>query len=290
MAMKPCRKPPEQRKQGRNHRWRHLFNEDIISMPDKWEYPWYAAWDLSFHSVAIARADPDFSKAQLSLFLREWYMHPNGQLPAYEWAFDDVNPPVHAWASWRVFKIDQKIKGKPDFRFPRACLSQTPDELHMVGEPQGLGRRKRFRRWVPGPRQHRHLRSKCAASVWMASRAIGWLELDGDVLPEHAQNRAATRELSIPLTKTLPVSFLSIFSTSLMRSIITGDPVCGMKKTASTTIACVLSDGKPHFASRSVSVGLVPLFAYRYSRNTARSTAIQASKNACNGSSIIAKI
>jgi hypothetical protein len=110
-------KPPEQRKQGRNHRWRHLFNEDIISMPDKWEYPWYAAWDLSFHCVAIARADPDFSKAQLSLFLREWYMHPNGQLPAYEWAFGDVNPPVHAWASWRVFKIDQKIKGKPDFAF-----------------------------------------------------------------------------------------------------------------------------------------------------------------------------
>ncbi|MGI8959226.1 MAG: MGH1-like glycoside hydrolase domain-containing protein [Bryobacteraceae bacterium] len=109
--------PSQQRKQGRDHRWRHLFNEDVISMPDKWEYPWYAAWDLSFHAVAIARADPDFSKAQLSLFLREWYMHPNGQLPAYEWAFDDVNPPVHAWASWRVFKIDQKIKGKPDYAF-----------------------------------------------------------------------------------------------------------------------------------------------------------------------------
>lgn len=110
-------KPPEQRKEGRNHRWRHLFNDDVISMPDKWEYPWYAAWDLSFHAVALARADPDFSKAQLSLFLREWYMHPNGQLPAYEWSFDDVNPPVHAWASWRVFKIDQRMKGKPDFQF-----------------------------------------------------------------------------------------------------------------------------------------------------------------------------
>ncbi len=110
-------KPPEQRKWGRNHKWKHLFNEDVISMPDKWEYPWYAAWDLSFHTVAIAPADPDFSKAQLSLFLREWYMHPNGQLPAYEWALGDVNPPVHAWASWRVFKIDQRIKGKPDFAF-----------------------------------------------------------------------------------------------------------------------------------------------------------------------------
>ncbi len=110
-------KPPDQRKWGRNHKWENLFNEDVISMPDKWEYPWYAAWDLAFHTVAIAPADPDFAKAQLSLFLREWYMHPNGQLPAYEWELGDVNPPVHAWASWRVFKIDQKIKGKPDFAF-----------------------------------------------------------------------------------------------------------------------------------------------------------------------------
>ncbi|MGA8027033.1 MAG: glucosidase [Bryobacteraceae bacterium] len=110
-------KPPEQRKEGRNHRWIHLFNADVISMPDNWEYPWYAAWDLAFHTVAIAPADPDFSKAQLSLFVREWYMHPNGELPAYEWGFDDVNPPVHAWAAWRVFQIDQRIKGKPDFAF-----------------------------------------------------------------------------------------------------------------------------------------------------------------------------
>ena len=110
-------KPPAQRLTGRDSNWRHLFNEDVISMPDKWEYPWYAAWDLAFHAVAISPADPDFAKSQLSLFVREWYMHPNGQLPAYEWAFSDVNPPVHAWAAWRVFKIDQRIKGKPDLDF-----------------------------------------------------------------------------------------------------------------------------------------------------------------------------
>jgi hypothetical protein len=110
-------KPPESRKSGRNHNWIHLFNEDIISMPDKWEYPWYAAWDLAFHAVAIAPADPDFAKDQIELFLREWYMHPNGQIPAYEWSFSDVNPPVHAWACWRVFKIDQRIKGKSDYGF-----------------------------------------------------------------------------------------------------------------------------------------------------------------------------
>jgi len=109
--------PPPERKHGRNSKWVQLFNEDVISMPDKWEYPWYAAWDLAFHMVAMAPADPDFCKAQLSLFLREWYMHPNGQLPAYEWSFSDVNPPVHSWACYRVFQIDAKQKGKPDFGF-----------------------------------------------------------------------------------------------------------------------------------------------------------------------------
>jgi hypothetical protein len=109
--------PPDERKSGRDSEWRHLFNEDIISMPDKWEYPWYAAWDLAFHTVAIAPADPDFSKTQLTLLLREWYMHPNGQVPAYEWAFGDVNPPVQAWAALRVFQIDRRIKGRPDYPF-----------------------------------------------------------------------------------------------------------------------------------------------------------------------------
>ena len=109
--------PPSQRKHGRNTEWRHLFNEDIISMPDKWEYPWYAAWDSAFHMIPFALIDPDFAKKQLSLFLREWYMHPNGQIPAYEWAFSDVNPPVHAWACWRVYKIDAKLTGKPDTAF-----------------------------------------------------------------------------------------------------------------------------------------------------------------------------
>ena len=98
--------PPAQRTSGRNSDWRHLNNHDVISMPDPWEYPWYAAWDLAFHCVAIAHVDPEFAKRQLVLMLREWYMHPNGQIPAYEWAFGDVNPPVHAWAALRVFDID----------------------------------------------------------------------------------------------------------------------------------------------------------------------------------------
>ena len=96
--------PPPQRANGRNHDWTHLYNRDVISMPDKWEYPWFAAWDLAFHMLPFAGVDPAFAKEQLQLFLREWYMHPSGQLPAYEWAFGDVNPPVHAWACWRVYK------------------------------------------------------------------------------------------------------------------------------------------------------------------------------------------
>jgi hypothetical protein len=109
--------PPPERRLGRNAQWTHLYNADVISMPDKWEYPWYAAWDLAFHCVPLALVDAAFAKEQLVLMLREWYMHPNGQLPAYEWAFGDVNPPVHAWAAWRVYKIDQRRNGVGDRTF-----------------------------------------------------------------------------------------------------------------------------------------------------------------------------
>ncbi len=109
--------PPRERLNGRNREWTHLFNADVISMPDAWEYPWYAAWDLAFHCIPLALVDPTFAKEQLLLMLREWYMHPNGQLPAYEWSFSDVNPPVHAWAAWRVYKIDKKRCGEGDRRF-----------------------------------------------------------------------------------------------------------------------------------------------------------------------------
>jgi hypothetical protein len=109
--------PPAGRRGGRNSQWTHLYNADVISMPDKWEYPWYAAWDLAFHCVPLALIDSEFAKQQLLLMTREWYMHPNGQLPAYEWAFGDVNPPVHAWAAWRVYKIEKKRRGVGDRTF-----------------------------------------------------------------------------------------------------------------------------------------------------------------------------
>jgi hypothetical protein len=109
--------PPAARLTGRNHEWTHLYNSDVISMPDKWEYPWYASWDLAFHTLPLALVDSEFAKSQLILMLREWYMHPSGQLPAYEWNFSEVNPPVHAWAAWRVYKIEAKRRGAPDRAF-----------------------------------------------------------------------------------------------------------------------------------------------------------------------------
>jgi hypothetical protein len=116
--------PPVERKHGRNREWSHLNNADIISMPDKWEYPWYAAWDLAFHCIPLAMVDAEFAKSQLVLLTREWYMHPNGQLPAYEWAFGDVNPPVHAWATWRVFQMDRKQR--------RAVNPDDPGDLAFL--------------------------------------------------------------------------------------------------------------------------------------------------------------
>jgi hypothetical protein len=109
--------PPESRKLGRNAEWTHLNNLDVLSMPDKWEYPWYAAWDLAFHTVSIALVDPEWAKRQLLLLLREWYMHPNGQIPAYEWELGDVNPPVHAWAAWQVYQLTRDATGQADTGF-----------------------------------------------------------------------------------------------------------------------------------------------------------------------------
>jgi hypothetical protein len=118
--------PPERAGRLRNSDWRHLFARDVISMPDKWEYPWFASWDLAFHMIPFARVDPEFAKGQLNLLLREWYMHPNGQIPAYEWNFSDVNPPVHAWAAWRVYKMSAP-RGKRD----RVFLARVFQKLLM---------------------------------------------------------------------------------------------------------------------------------------------------------------
>jgi hypothetical protein len=171
-------KPPEGRKAGRNADWGHLFARDVISMPDTWEYPWFAAWDLAFHVVALARVDPEFAKGQLVLLLREWYMHPNGQIPAYEFAFGDVNPPVHAWAAWRVYKITgakgcrdrvflSRIFQKLLINFTWWVNRKDPDGKHLfAGGFLGLDNIGVFDRSQPLPSGVRL--EQADATAWMA--------------------------------------------------------------------------------------------------------------------------
>ncbi|MGH8885939.1 MAG: MGH1-like glycoside hydrolase domain-containing protein [Egibacteraceae bacterium] len=183
--------PPEARKHGRNAGWRHLNNADVISMPDKWEYPWYAAWDLAFHAVALAHVDPGFAKGQLVLLCREWYMHPNGQLPAYEWAFGDVNPPVHAWAALRVFEID----GCADYEFLERVLHKlllnftwwvnrkdAEDSNVFEGGFLGLDNIGPIDRSAPLPVQARLEQSD--GTAWMAMYCLNLFEI-ALVLAEH---------------------------------------------------------------------------------------------------------
>ena len=160
--------PPPERRAGRNAAWQHLALADVISMPDEWEYPWFASWDLAFHCVALAHVDPEFAKEQLVLLGREWAMHPDGQLPAYEWAFGDVNPPVHAWAAWQVYVID----GSRDREFLIRVCTEAAAEFQLVGQPQGRGRIQSVRGWIPRDGQYWLLRPLCAATTRISARAV----------------------------------------------------------------------------------------------------------------------
>ena len=211
------RRRRRERRDGRNHEWTHLYNADVISMPDKWEYPWYAAWDLAFHCVPLALVDPDFAKEQLVLMLREWYMHPNGQLPPTSGRFGDVNPPVHAWAAWRVYKIEKKRtrRGRP--RVPRARLPQAAAQLHLVGEPQGRRGQQRLPGRLPRPRQHRRLRSqsrRCRPAATSSSRTAraGWR-----CTAQPARHRAGAGARRTRPTRTSRASSGSTSSTSRTR-------------------------------------------------------------------------
>ena len=165
--------PPPERLGGRNAEWKHLFNRDIISMPDKWEYPWFAAWDLAFHMVPFSKVDPFFAKKQLELFLREWYMHPNGQLAAYEFAFGDVNPPVHAWAAWRVYKMTGP-RGQRDRAFLESTFQKLMLNFTWWVNRKDARRQQSLLRRLPRARQHRRLRSfEAAPDRWLSQQADG---------------------------------------------------------------------------------------------------------------------
>lgn len=180
--------PPPERKQGRNHNWIYLFNDDILSMPDKWEYPWFAAWDLGFHVIPLGMIDPDFAKYQLGRLTREWYMHPNGQLPAYEWAFGDVNPPVHAWAALQVYKMEQAVYNRTDRKsleriFQKLLLNFTwwvnrkdPEGKNVFeGGFLGLDNISVFDRSAPLP-QGGHL-NQADGTSWMGMYSLNMLAI-----------------------------------------------------------------------------------------------------------------
>ena len=168
----------------RNAAWRHFDAADIMSMPDPWEYPWFAAWDLAFHAVTLAHIDPTFAKYQLLLLCREWFQHPNGALPAYEWSFDDVNPPVHAVGG--VPRLgDRRASGH---RLPQAHLPQAAAELHVVAEPRGRRGQRPVLGRLPRPRQHRRVRPLAPAGR-DGARAVRRDGLDVRVLPLDAPHR-----------------------------------------------------------------------------------------------------
>jgi hypothetical protein len=187
--------PPAERRSGRNHDWDHIYCLDVHAMPDKWEYPWFAAWDTAFHTVPIAMIDAEWSKRQLILLLREWYMHPNGQIPAYEWAFSDVNPPVHAWAAWQVYQITKRRTGHADKRFLEKIfhklllnftwwVNQKDQDGHNIfqGGFLGLDNIGVFDRSAPLPTGG-HL-EQADGTAWMAMYSLQMLKIALELAPE----------------------------------------------------------------------------------------------------------
>jgi hypothetical protein len=255
-------KPSVERWRGRNKDWSHLYNEDIVSMPDKWEYPWYAAWDLAFHCIPIALADPDFAKEQLVLLLREWYMHPNGQLPAYEWAFSDVNPPVHAWAAWRVYKIERRVRGVADRAFlervfHKLLLNFTwwvnrkdPDGANIFqGGFLGLDNIGVFDRSAPLPTGG-HLEQSDGTS-WMGMYCLNMLA----IALELAKEDVAYEDVASKFFEHF------VYIAHAMNDIGTDGMALWDNEDGFYYDVLRLPDGSQHFLKIRSMVGLIPLFA-----------------------------
>ena len=220
--------PPPSRRLGRNARWSNFDAFDIMSMPDKWEYPWFAAWDLGFHCVALAHVDPAFAKYQLLLLCREWFQHPNGALPAYEWDFGDVNPPVQAWAALEVFAID----GAGDLDFLSKVFDKLLGQLHVVGEPRGLERNQPVRGRVPRTGQHRPARP-VAPPRRRNPRAVRRHRMDGVLRPRHGGHRLDPH--TAPAIALRPIWCSSSSSTSQRSAGRWTRPACGTRTKGSTT-------------------------------------------------------
>jgi hypothetical protein len=254
--------PPKSRWEGRNKDWAHLYNDDILSMPDKWEYPWFAAWDLAFHCIPLALVDPDFAKDQLILLLREWYMHPNGQLPAYEWAFGDVNPPVHAWAAWRVYKIERRVRGVADRAFlekifHKLLLNFTwwvnrkdPEGMNIFqGGFLGLDNIGVFDRSAPLPTGG-HLEQSDGTS-WMGMYSLNMLA----IALELAKDDPAYEDVASKFFEHF------VYIAHAMNDIGIGGRALWNNEDGFYYDVLHLPNGEEHFLKIRSMVGLIPLFA-----------------------------
>ena len=171
----------------RNSGWFHMVSDDVLSMPDKWEYPWFAAWDLAFHTIALSMVDVGFAKRQLDLLLSRLYLHPNGQIPAYEWNFGDVNPPVHAWATLFIYELEKQRTGRADRQCLENCLPEADEELYVVAQSQGPRRPQCVSGRLSRVGQHWRVRPQRTAAHRRPPRPGRRHRLDGAVLPEHAR-------------------------------------------------------------------------------------------------------
>jgi hypothetical protein len=179
----------------RNREWFHMINDDIISMPDKWEYPWYAAWDLAFHTLPLGIVDPDFAKEQIELMLSGFYLHPSGQLPAYEWNFSDVNPPVHAFATQFLYRTGQALRGESDVDFLKSVFNKLLLNFTWWVNRKDRSGKNVFEGWLSRPRQHRHLRPQRPASHRRPYGAGGRHGVDGVLHADDARDGRRTRRL-----------------------------------------------------------------------------------------------
>ena len=277
--------PPAQRLQGRNHEWRHFESGEVLAMPDTWEYPWFASWDSAFHAVAWALIDPGFAKDQLLLLTREWYMHPNGQLPAYEWDFGAVDPPVQAWAALRVYQIERRLTGHADHLFLERDLPQAAAGLHVVGQPQGPRRPQRLRRaasWASTTSASSTATRACPeAAGWPSPTARrGWACSASRCWRSPASWPAATRP-----TRTWPPSSSSTSSTSGRPSTTWAGRAwpCGTRTTSSSTTSCRCPTAAPRRSRCARSWASSPCSPWAPWRPTSWTTC-PTSAGACSGS------
>ncbi len=253
--------PPPERWHGRNADWTHLYNDDVLAMPDSWEYPWYAVWDSAFHAIVLGYIDPDYAKRQLVRFTREWYMHPNGQLPAYEWSLGDVNPPVHAWAAYRVYKIEKKHWGNADTRFLERVFHKllmnftwwvnrkdAKDRNLFEGGFLGMDNIGVFDRSAPLPGGANLLQSD--STSWMAMYCLNMLRIAWDL----SQHNSAYEDIASKFYE----HFLYI--ANAMSSDVAG-PSLWDEETGFFYDALLIPGGKTVPLRIRSMVGLVPLFA-----------------------------